>query len=64
MFKSLVINLIKLYKVLISPQLVFLTGVHGCKFRPTCSEYTVKQIEEDGVLVGLKKGFLRLLSCR
>jgi putative component of membrane protein insertase Oxa1/YidC/SpoIIIJ protein YidD len=62
--KSLIINLIKIYKVFISPNLVFLTGGHGCKFRPTCAEYTIRTVEEDGVVVGLRKGLVRFMKCR
>lgn len=62
--KLFVVSLIRFYKVLISPNLVFLTGVHGCKFKPTCSEYTIQEVEKSGVLLGLKKGFVRFLKCR
>jgi putative component of membrane protein insertase Oxa1/YidC/SpoIIIJ protein YidD len=34
-----------------------------CKHSPTCSRYTQAQIKSHGTIVGLIKGFKRLLTC-
>ena len=61
--KVLVIWSIRLYKGLISPslRLVFPTGC--CRYEASCSEYTIRSIEKYGVVGGLAKGFVRVLSC-
>ncbi len=35
----------------------------GCKFYPTCSEYTAEAIKKDGFLKGLIRGGYRILRC-
>lgn len=35
----------------------------GCRFSPTCSEYTIQAVETHGVLRGLKLGIQRLARC-
>ena len=61
--KTLVIWSIGLYKSLISPslRLVFPTAV--CKYPVSCSEYTIRSIEKYGAVVGLIKGFVRIVRC-
>ncbi|MDP8229572.1 MAG: membrane protein insertion efficiency factor YidD [Candidatus Gorgyraea atricola] len=34
-----------------------------CRYYPSCSEYTLEAIEDQGVLKGLLKGALRILRC-
>ncbi len=63
MMKDLIINLIKGYKILISPLLVSIAGNHGCKFRPTCAEVTISGMEEYGILRGLGIGWSQLRKC-
>lgn len=36
----------------------------ACKFSPSCSEYTQAMVEEKGVIVGLRLGVTRLITCR
>lgn len=35
----------------------------GCRFSPTCSEYTIQAIETHGVLKGSAMGMKRLAKC-
>jgi len=35
----------------------------GCRFEPTCSEYSVLAIEKYGVFRGLWKSLLRVVRC-
>jgi putative membrane protein insertion efficiency factor len=60
--KSFLIFLTKVYKVVVTPILVGLFG-HGCKFTPTCSEYTGQAIERFGIANGLWLGTKRFLRC-
>tara|TARA_B100000767_G_C19519037_1_gene431652 strand:+ start:131 stop:394 length:264 start_codon:yes stop_codon:yes gene_type:complete len=50
--------LLKLYKYFISP----LLGTR-CRYLPTCSEYFIESLEENGVFKGLYLGTKRILSC-
>ncbi|MDH3526977.1 MAG: membrane protein insertion efficiency factor YidD [Gammaproteobacteria bacterium] len=54
----LVIQLIKAYRLLLSPWL----GGH-CRFHPTCSCYAIIAIERFGVLRGSVLAVRRLLRC-
>ena len=58
MFKKIGIGLIIFYQKHISP----LLG-HNCKYYPSCSEYTKQAIEKYGLIIGIFKGFLRILRC-
>ena len=53
-----VINLIDIYKYLISP----LLG-NNCRFLPTCSEYTKDSIVKFGLVKGCWLGLKRILKC-
>ena len=57
-FTLILIKFIKAYKYLISP----LLG-HSCRYLPTCSEYFIDSLEEEGVFRGIIKGTKRILSC-
>ena len=52
------INLIKIYKFLISP----LLG-HSCRYLPTCSEYSIEALKTFGFFKGLYLSLKRILSC-
>ena len=58
MMKKILINLIKIYKFILSP----LLGP-GCRYLPTCSEYFIDCLNQYGVIKGTLKGTKRILSC-
>jgi len=53
-----VINLINIYKYLISP----LLG-NNCRFLPTCSDYTKESIIKFGLVNGVWLGLRRIVKC-
>ena len=57
-FTIILVNLIKFYKLLISPYLG-----NNCRYLPTCSEYFIDSLNEHGVFKGTIKGTKRILSC-
>ncbi len=63
--KKLVVALIHTYQLILGGRqgLLTLTVGGGCKHSPTCSEYTVRQVREVGVVRGIYKGLRRFLSC-
>lgn len=58
MFKIFIINLIKIYKKLISPVLP-----SSCKFYPSCSEYSIISIKKYGIIKGSILSLWRILRC-
>ena len=57
-FTLTLINLIKIYKFLISP----LIG-HSCRYLPTCSEYSIEALKTFGFIKGSFMSLKRILSC-
>ena len=53
----------KIYKKIISPLIHYLIPNSGCKFFPTCSDYTYQAIKKYGLLKGAIKGFKRIIRC-
>lgn len=47
---------------MLSPILLQLFG-GGCRFTPTCSQYTIEALEKFGVRKGLALGIKRFLKC-
>jgi hypothetical protein len=56
--KQILISLIRLYKYIISPLLP-----QGCRFTPTCSEYSVDAINKYGTIRGFYLSLRRILRC-
>ena len=56
--KTILINLIKIYKLVFSPILG-----PSCRYLPTCSEYFIDCLNQYGVVKGVLKGTKRILSC-
>jgi len=56
--KAAALAMLRFYKRHISPSLP-----PGCRFQPTCSEYTYEAIERHGVIKGIGLGLWRLLRC-
>jgi uncharacterized protein len=57
--KFLVLDLLGIYKVMVSP---FLPP--ACRFEPTCSEYAKQAVEKYGAVKGTWLGLKRILRCQ
>ncbi len=57
--RKIVINLIKAYKLLLSPFLG-----QNCRFYPSCANYTAEAVEVHGVIRGGYLGVRRILKCQ
>ncbi|HKP70799.1 MAG TPA: membrane protein insertion efficiency factor YidD [Pyrinomonadaceae bacterium] len=57
--KFLVLDLLGIYKAMISP---FLPP--ACRFEPTCSEYARQAVEKYGAFKGMWMGLKRILRCQ
>ena len=57
-FTNILINIIKIYKFLISPILG-----NSCRYLPTCSEYSIEALKTYGFFKGLFLSIKRILSC-
>ena len=55
--------LLKIYKSSLSPIVEFLFPGGGCRFKPTCSEYSVEVIEKHGIIRGGLLAIKRVLKC-
>lgn len=65
LLRSMVLNCIHWYQRILSPDHSWLAKftVYGCRFRPTCSEYSYQAIERYGILKGMWLGCKRILRC-
>lgn len=63
--KTLILGLIRLYQRTLSPDHGIFSQVtpYGCKFYPTCSDYTHQAISRHGVLSGGLMGLKRIGRC-
>ncbi|MDH5533625.1 MAG: membrane protein insertion efficiency factor YidD [Candidatus Pacebacteria bacterium] len=63
----MVIYIIRLYQLLLSLKRNLLVSVFGyasyCKHRPSCSEYTLREVKKHGTILGLWRGFKRVITC-
>ena len=55
---SILISIIKVYKMFISPYLA-----PSCRYLPTCSEYAIDCLKTYGLIESLGKATKRILSC-
>ena len=63
---QLAIGLIQLYQKTLSPDHGLLRYVFpnlGCKFYPSCSEFTKQAVNEHGVRAGVAMGAWRITRC-
>lgn len=66
MFKFIAIKIIKLYQKTLSLDHGPLKEIYpysGCRFRPTCSEYTLEAVRKHGALRGIWFGLRRIFKC-
>lgn len=61
--KYIFLKTIRLYKRFISPVLHYLTPGSGCRFHPTCSEYSYRAIKKLGIIKGSLKSMQRIVRC-
>jgi len=57
-FTNILINIIKIYKFLISPILG-----NSCRYLPTCSDYSIEALNTYGFFKGSYMSFKRIISC-
>ncbi|MBD3282528.1 MAG: membrane protein insertion efficiency factor YidD [Candidatus Portnoybacteria bacterium] len=60
---NFVIKIIKGYKKIISPIIHYFMPNSGCRFYPTCSEYSCQAIQKYGLLRGGLKSIKRIIKC-
>jgi putative membrane protein insertion efficiency factor len=58
MMRSLLIGLVKGYRLLLSPWLG-----SGCRFEPTCSAYSLQALQQHGAAAGSYLTLRRLVRC-
>ena len=61
--KWLILIIIKFYQKILSPIFYRLIPNYGCRFYPTCSEYSVQAIKKYGAAKGLLKSAKRIIRC-
>lgn len=64
--KFVILKLIRFYQRTLSPNHGVFSGMSfykGCRFYPTCSDYTYKAIEKYGAWEGGLRGLKRILKC-
>lgn len=60
--KKIIIFVLKFYKKLVSTLLFSLLG-HGCRYSPTCAEYSIEAMEKFGVTKGTMISMKRIIRC-
>ncbi|MFH1781921.1 MAG: membrane protein insertion efficiency factor YidD [Patescibacteria group bacterium] len=65
MIKKIALKTIKLYQKTLSPDHGIFSEIthYGCRYYPTCSEYTYQAIKKKGLFRGIFKGMWRILRC-
>ena len=61
--KYFILSLIKLYQRIISRVWGKINPRYGCRFYPSCSEYSCQAINKYGIIKGLFKGLKRVIKC-
>ena len=60
----ILIGLIHIYRYVISPAKVFLFGPYAkCRYTPSCSEYALQAIRQEGVIRGFWLSATRICRC-
>lgn len=65
LFRYMVMSMIRFYQYTLSPDHGWFSQVsmHGCKYSPTCSQYTYTAVERFGVMTGSWLGIKRIFRC-
>lgn len=61
--KYIFLKIIYLYKKIVSPVLHYLTPNSGCRFYPSCSEYTYQAVKRYGIIDGGWRAVKRIIRC-
>ncbi|MEO6036404.1 MAG: membrane protein insertion efficiency factor YidD [Verrucomicrobiota bacterium] len=62
--QSILISLVRLYRLALSPALAFLFGpLAGCRYTPTCSQYAMDAIRVHGSMRGGWLSLKRVFRC-
>ena len=64
--RAMIIGMIRIYQRTISPDhsaLFLVSPRFGCRFFPSCSEYTVRAIRQYGLLTGGMVSLKRIVRC-
>lgn len=62
--KTILIFLVRIYQLVISGPLHFLTGpLSGCRFTPSCSQYFIDAVTVNGAIKGSWQGICRICRC-
>jgi len=63
--KKTIILIIDVYQKIFSAVLKNILGINKmCRYSPTCSEYAKIAINQNGVLQGIQKSVIRILTCQ
>ena len=60
---KIILNLLRLYQKTLSRLFKNTSPYNGCRFYPTCSEYSYQAVKKYGPIKGLIKGFKRIIRC-
>jgi len=66
MFLAIIINLIKFYQKIFSPDHGIFKNVFGysrCRFHPSCSVYTLEAVSQYGLSLGIMLSLKRIFKC-
>ncbi len=61
--KKVILKLIRSYQRVLSPIFCYLKPHWGCRFFPSCSEYSYKAVEKYDVVKGIWKSLKRIIRC-
>lgn len=63
--RRIVLAVIRIYQKTLSPDHGIFSQItpYGCKFKPTCSQYTYQAIEKYGIIRGGWLGTKRIFRC-
>jgi uncharacterized protein len=57
------LKILRFYQKKISPVIHYIFPFAGCRFTPTCSEYTFQAVGRYGTIKGLFLGLGRIIRC-